>query len=100
MATTALLVTEHPTFAGMRAADRSWGTPRSHSTWWSRPAPAGWSLADLAAGYPSLSMAEILDGLSFYEDHRDEIDRLIQANRIPRPRRRMADEFASLYGRF
>ena len=43
----------------------------------------GWSLDELAAGYPFLSMAEILDGLSFYLDHRAEVDALIQANRPP-----------------
>ena len=43
----------------------------------------GWSLEELAAGYPHLTMAEILDGLSFYLDHREEIDTLIRANRIP-----------------
>ena len=28
-------------------------------------------------------MAEILDGLSFYLDHREEVEGLIQANRVP-----------------
>jgi Uncharacterized conserved protein len=41
----------------------------------------GWKLEDLEQNYPWLSRAEILDALSFYEDHREEIDRLIQQNR-------------------
>jgi uncharacterized protein (DUF433 family) len=43
----------------------------------------GWSLDELAAGYPFLSMAEILDALSYYMDHRDEVEALIRANRLP-----------------
>jgi uncharacterized protein (DUF433 family) len=43
----------------------------------------GWSLDELAAGYPCLTMAEILDGLSFYLDHREEVEALIRANRVP-----------------
>jgi uncharacterized protein (DUF433 family) len=45
----------------------------------------GWSLDDLAAGYPYLTMAEILDGLSFYLDHREEVEGLIQTIRTPEP---------------
>jgi uncharacterized protein (DUF433 family) len=41
----------------------------------------GWSLDELAAGYPYLTMAEILDGLSYYLDHRDEVEALIRENR-------------------
>jgi uncharacterized protein (DUF433 family) len=43
----------------------------------------GWSLDELAAGYPFLTMAEILDALSYYLDHRDEVETLIRANRPP-----------------
>jgi uncharacterized protein (DUF433 family) len=43
----------------------------------------GWSLDELAGGYPYLTMAEILDGLSYYLDHRDEVEALIRANRPP-----------------
>jgi len=43
----------------------------------------GWSLDELAAGYPFLTMAEILDALSYYMDHREEVDTLIRANRPP-----------------
>jgi uncharacterized protein (DUF433 family) len=43
----------------------------------------GWSLDELAAGYPYLTMAEILDALSFYLDHREEVEALIRANRAP-----------------
>ena len=42
----------------------------------------GWSPAQLAEAYPYLEMSEILDALSFYLDHRDEVDSLIQANRV------------------
>ena len=43
----------------------------------------GWTLDELAAGYPHLTMAEILDALSFYLDHRAEVDALIRSNRPP-----------------
>jgi uncharacterized protein (DUF433 family) len=43
----------------------------------------GWSLDRLVAGYPFLSVAEILDALSYYADHREEVDALIRANRVP-----------------
>lgn len=43
----------------------------------------GWSLDELAAGYPFLSVAEILDALRYYLDHRDEVEALIRANRPP-----------------
>jgi uncharacterized protein (DUF433 family) len=43
----------------------------------------GWRLDEIAAGYPHLTMSEILDGLSFYLDHREEVETLIRANRIP-----------------
>lgn len=43
----------------------------------------GWSLDELAAGYPFLTMAEILDALSYSMDHRDEVEALILANRPP-----------------
>jgi uncharacterized protein (DUF433 family) len=43
----------------------------------------GWSLDELSAGYPFLTMAEILGGLSFYLDHREEVEALIQANWPP-----------------
>ncbi len=43
----------------------------------------GWSVEELAAGYPFLTMSEILDGLSFYLDHQEEIQVLMRANRSP-----------------
>ena len=43
----------------------------------------GWSLDELAAGYPFLSIPEVLDALSFYTDHREEVDALIRLNRPP-----------------
>jgi uncharacterized protein (DUF433 family) len=52
----------------------------------------GWTLAELAGGYPFLTMAEILDGLSFYLDHREEVEGLIQANRIPEGEATAAEE--------
>jgi uncharacterized protein (DUF433 family) len=45
----------------------------------------GWTLDELASGYPYLRLAEILDGLSFYLDHREELEALIRANRTPEP---------------
>jgi uncharacterized protein (DUF433 family) len=43
----------------------------------------GWSLDELAAGYPFLTMAEILDALSYSMDHREEVEMFIRANRSP-----------------
>ena len=43
----------------------------------------GWSLDELVAGYPFLTMAEILDALSYSMDHREEVETLIRANRPP-----------------
>jgi uncharacterized protein (DUF433 family) len=43
----------------------------------------GWALDELSAGYPYLTMSEILDGLSYYLDHREEVEALIRANRAP-----------------
>ena len=43
----------------------------------------GMTLDELAEGYPYLSKGEILDALSYYHDHQDEIDALIQANQPP-----------------
>jgi uncharacterized protein (DUF433 family) len=50
----------------------------------------GWTLEQLEQNYPWLTRAEILDALSFYEDHREEIDLLIEQNRPPISCRRMA----------
>ena len=43
----------------------------------------GWTLDELVAGYPYLSVSEILDALSYSLDHRTEVDALIHANRAP-----------------
>ena len=43
----------------------------------------GWSVTDLAEAYPFLTRGEILDALSYYEDHREEIDTRITANLPP-----------------
>lgn len=46
----------------------------------------GWTLDELAAGYPFLSVAQILGALSYYMDHQDEVDALIRANLAPESR--------------
>ena len=43
----------------------------------------GVTLDELAEGYPYLSKGEILDALSYYHDHEEEIDALISRNRVP-----------------
>lgn len=42
----------------------------------------GKSVDEIAAMYPNLTHAMIHDALSFYYDHRDLIDRLIQENAV------------------
>jgi uncharacterized protein (DUF433 family) len=40
----------------------------------------GTPVEEMAAGYPFLSKGEILDALSYYCDHEDEVNDLIRAN--------------------
>lgn len=40
------------------------------------------SVEEIGAGLPSLSLAQIFDVLSFYQDNTDEINRYIEENRI------------------
>lgn len=44
----------------------------------------GKSVDEIAAMYPNLTHAMIHDALSFYYDHRDFIDRLIEENTVER----------------
>jgi uncharacterized protein (DUF433 family) len=43
----------------------------------------GWTIDELKTGYPYLSRGEILDALSYAEDHAEQIEKLISANRPP-----------------
>lgn len=77
-----LIATEHP---HVKRDDRGRPVAGKHATalhvlaeYWR----LGWTLEELASGYPHLSMAEILDVLSFYLDNRAEVDALIRANRV------------------
>ncbi len=56
---------------------------------------AGWSRKGYSAEriqreiYPSLGLAEIYDALSYYHDHKEEIDRQVEENSLsPREARR------------
>lgn len=40
------------------------------------------SVEEIGAGLPNLSLAQIFDVLSFYQDNTDEINRYIEENRI------------------
>ncbi len=43
----------------------------------------GDSPEDIARKLPHLRLAHIFDALSYYDDHRDEIERYIALNRVP-----------------
>lgn len=43
---------------------------------------AGDEPADICASYPHLSPAAVYDAISFYFDHKDEIDRLIEESTL------------------
>jgi uncharacterized protein (DUF433 family) len=77
------LPTEHPHVRRDERGRPRVGTAGLHLSVLAEYWRLGWTLAELAAGYPFLTMAEILDGLSFYLDHREEVEGLIQANRVP-----------------
>jgi uncharacterized protein (DUF433 family) len=38
---------------------------------------------EIASQLPYLRLAQIFDALSYYEDHREEIDKYIEMNRVP-----------------
>jgi uncharacterized protein (DUF433 family) len=52
----------------------------------------GWSPEEIHFQHPHLSLAQIHAALSFYHDHRDEIDRQLQA------RREFADDLRAQQG--
>lgn len=37
---------------------------------------------EIVSHHPHLSLAQVFDALSFYQDHKAELEKLIQANRI------------------
>jgi uncharacterized protein (DUF433 family) len=43
----------------------------------------GMSPEEIVMGLPHLTLAQVFDGLSYYSDHRDEINEHIEWNRIP-----------------
>ena len=44
----------------------------------------GMSPEEIRQGLPHLTLAQIFDALSYYADHMDEINGLIERNRIPK----------------
>jgi uncharacterized protein (DUF433 family) len=57
---------------------------------------AGHSVHELAHEiFPSLMAAQIYDALSYYEDHRDEIDELIRENQPDVVRKRLYEELGA-----
>jgi uncharacterized protein (DUF433 family) len=38
---------------------------------------------EIPKGMPHLTLAQVFDALSYYSDHQEEINRYIEANRIP-----------------
>ncbi len=43
----------------------------------------GESVDDIARSLPHLRLAQIFDALGYYDDHRDEIEKYIELNRVP-----------------
>lgn len=43
----------------------------------------GESVEDLIRSLPHLRLAQIFDALGYYDDHREEIDKYIELNRVP-----------------
>ena len=43
----------------------------------------GMSPEEIRQGLPHLTLAQVFDALSYYDDHRSEIDAFIEKNRIP-----------------
>ncbi len=43
----------------------------------------GESVDDIARNLPHLRLAQIFDALGYYDDHREEIEKFIELNRVP-----------------
>jgi len=43
----------------------------------------GESVDDIARNLPHLRLAQIFDALGYYDDHREEIEKYIELNRVP-----------------
>ena len=43
----------------------------------------GESVDDIARSLPHLRLAQIFDALGYYDDHREEIEKYIELNRVP-----------------
>lgn len=43
----------------------------------------GESVEDIARSLPHLRLAQIFDALGYYDDHREEIEKYIELNRVP-----------------
>jgi uncharacterized protein (DUF433 family) len=42
----------------------------------------GMSVEEIAQALPHLTLAQIYDALSYYHDHREEVDRVLERNRL------------------
>src|SRR5712692_2524846 len=49
----------------------------------------GWSIADMLENWPHVTQAQLHDALSYYHDHREEIDRQIYDNSEEGSRKRL-----------
>jgi len=56
---------------------------RAIAEWWK----FGASVDEILENLPCLSLSQVFDGLSYYQDHQDEIERFIKEKRIKERRR-------------
>jgi hypothetical protein len=49
----------------------------------------GMDVEEILEGLAQLTAAQVYDALSYYQDHRQEIERDIRENRVPRVARRL-----------
>ncbi len=52
---------------------------RAIAEWWNMGAQP----EEILIHFPHLTLSQIFDALSFYADHKEEIDQFIDANRVP-----------------
>ena len=52
---------------------------RAIAEWWNMGAQP----EEILVHFPHLTLSQVFDALSFYADHKEEIDQFIEANRVP-----------------
>jgi uncharacterized protein (DUF433 family) len=52
---------------------------RAIAEWWNMGAQP----EEILVHFPHLTLSQVFDALSFYVDHKQEVDQFIEANRIP-----------------